>query len=362
MKANQKPLDQQVVVLTGASSGIGLATARKLAERGAAVFAIARNEKALRNLVAEIEGIGGRAAYHVADIGVQAEVIAAAQAATARFGGFDTWINDAGVSIYGHLWEQPIEEARRLFDTNYWGQVYGSLSALEHLKDKGGTIITVGSVLSDFSIPLQGQYCAAKHAVKAFTNNLRMEVMETKLPVAVTLIKPSAIATPFPEHAISHMEQPGKLPPPLYAPEIVADAIVYACEHPVREFTVGSAGKAQTLLYNWAPWLAEPLFAAVGPTLQKEKREVEGGKINLDQPGTGGRAQGAQHFIRKSSLFLEAQKRPRLSVAITGGIAAATVAAMAINGALRTEGKVRRRVRAARERDIRKLHGLKLSA
>jgi short-subunit dehydrogenase len=326
------------------------------------VFLVARGEEALRKLVAEIEGQGGRAAYHVADVGVQAEVLAASEAAVARFGGFDAWINDAGVSIYGHLWEQSIDEARRLFDTNYWGQVYGALTALEHLRDKGGAIITVGSVLSDFSIPLQGQYVAAKHAVKGFTNNLRIEVMEAKLPISVTLIKPSAIATPFPEHALSHMEEPGKLPPPVYSPDVVADAIVYACEHPVREFTVGSAGKAQTLLYNWAPWLAEPLFAAVGPMLQKEKREVHGGKINLDQPGTGGREQGSQHFVRKNSYFLEAQKRPAVSAAVTGGVAAVAVGALAINGLIRREMQIRRRVRAQRQRDIARLHGVKLRA
>lgn len=353
MKPSLKPLDQQVVVLTGASSGIGWATAKKLGERDATVFAVARNEDALRKLVGELETQGVRAAYHVADVGDLQAVQAAARECLTRFGRIDAWINDAGTSIYGKLWETPIEDARRLFDTDYWGMVHGSLTAVEHLKDSGGVLINVGSVLSDFSIPEQGQYCAAKHAVKGFTNALREEVVNAKLPISVTLIKPSAIATPFPEHAVSYMETPGKLPPPLYAPELVADAILHACENRTRELTVGLAGKAQTLMFNWTPWLAEPLFGLIGPLLQKEKTEVHGGKINLHEAGTGGRAHGTDRFVRQSSLFLEAQKRRGLTTAVAGGVAVAAVAVMAVNGAVRNELKVRRRVRAIKARQAR---------
>ena len=363
MKPKLKPLDQQVVVLTGASSGIGWATALALAERGATVFGVARNEEALRKLTAEVEAKGGRAGHHVADVGVQAEVAAAAHACTARFGGFDAWINDAGASIYGKLWETPIEDHRRLFETNYWGVVYGSLTAVEHLRSKGGKLINVGSVLSDFSIPEQGAYCAAKHAVKGFTNALREELVSAKVPVSLTLIKPSAISTPFPEHAVSYMDTPGKLPPPLYAPELVAEAILHALEHAgVRELTVGSAGKAQTLMFNWAPWLAEPLFGLVGPLMQQEKSEVHGGKINLHEAGTGGRARGTDRFVRKTSLFLQAQKKPATSAAVAGGVLAAALGAAAVNGLIRNELKVRRRVRALRQRDLHRLHRVKLRA
>jgi short-subunit dehydrogenase len=271
-----------------------------------------------------------------------------------RFGGFDTWINDAGVSIYGKQWDTPIADARQLFETNYWGVVYGSLAAVAHLTEKGGALITVGSVLSDFSIPEQGTYCAAKHAVKGFTNSLREELAGAKAPVSVTLIKPSAIATPFPEHAVSYMDKFGKLPPPLYAPELVASAIEHACENPVRELTVGSAGKAQTLLFNWAPWLAEPVFGMVGSMMQKEGEAVTGGKINLYEAGTGGRARGNDRFVRKSSVFLELQKRPQLMAGLAAGLVAAVMVGGSARRAIKTEIKVRRRVSAIRDRQARR--------
>lgn len=354
MKPTLKPLDQQVVVITGASSGIGLATARRLGQRGASLVLAARNAEALAGIAEDLRGYGVRVEHVEADVGVEADVRRIAEVAVEKFGGFDTWINDAGTSIYGKQWDTPIEDARRLFDTNYWGVVYGSLEAVTHLRERGGALITVGSVLSDFSIPEQGTYCASKHAVKGFTNALREEVVGAKLPISVTLIKPSAIATPFPEHAASYMDSPGKLPPPLYAPELVADAIMHACEHRVRELTVGSAGKAQTLMFNWAPWAAEPLFGLVGTLMQKEKTEVHGGKINLHEAGTGGRAHGTDRFVRKSSLFLELQKRPQLMAGLAAGLTVAAVVASSASRAVKTEMKVRRRVASIRERQARR--------
>ncbi len=346
MKPPAKPLDQQVVVLTGASSGIGLATARALAERGATLMLGARNADALGRICEDLRGKGARCEFVETDVGDQAQVKALAAAAVERFGGFDTWINDAGVSIYGKAWDVPIEDARKLFETNYWGGVYGALAAVEHLRDKGGRIITVASVLSDFSIPEQGAYCASKHALKGFFNGLREELIGARVPVSVTLIKPSATATPYPEHAVSYMDRYGRLPPPLYAPELVADAIVHACEHPARELTVGFAGKGQTLLFNWAPWLAEPLYGWVGKFLQSETQTVSGGKVNLYEAGTGGRAHGNDRFVRQSSLFLEAQKQPLKSAAVVVGAALTALAIAAVNARVQEELRVHRRVKA----------------
>src|SRR3982751_5401585 len=130
-----KPLSEQTIVITGASSGIGLVTARRAAKAGAAVIAAARNEEALRTLVDEIRGAGGRAAFVICDVGNEADVARVVDVAVAEFGGVDTWVNNAGISIFGRLWDVPMPEWHRMFDTVYWGPVYGSLAAVRHFRD-----------------------------------------------------------------------------------------------------------------------------------------------------------------------------------------------------------------------------------
>jgi NADP-dependent 3-hydroxy acid dehydrogenase YdfG len=155
-----KNLEQQVIVITGATSGIGLTTARMAAKRGAKLVLAARNEEALQKLTDEINSSGGEAFYVVADVGDEADVKTIAAEAVNKYDNFDTWVNNAGVSIYGKLEDVPMEDFRQLFETNFWGVVYGSLTATPHLKLTGGAIINVGSTLSDRAIPLQGMYCA----------------------------------------------------------------------------------------------------------------------------------------------------------------------------------------------------------
>jgi short-subunit dehydrogenase len=166
MSVQLKGLAEQVMVITGASSGIGLVTARMAAQRGARLVLAARSEDALRRLADEIQAEGGEAVTVVADVGREEDVRRIGEAAVEYFGGFDTWVNNAGVSIYGRVLEVSTEDHRKLFETNYWGVVHGSYVAAEHLRTRGGAIITVGSSLSDRAIPLQGTYCASKHAVK----------------------------------------------------------------------------------------------------------------------------------------------------------------------------------------------------
>lgn len=257
MKISLKKLPEQVIVITGASSGIGLVTARMAAKAGAKLVLASRSEDALRQLSEEITGAGGQAIHVVADVSQQADVRRIAQAAEAKFGGYDTWINNAGVTIFGKLEQVPIEDMRKLFDTNLWGLIYGSMEAAQHLKTKGGAIINLGSILSDVTAILQTIYSASKHAVKGFTDGLRMELEMDGAPVSVTLIQPSAIDTPYTLNGKNYMDRAAKHAPPAYAPETVARAILHACATPERAIVVGGGGRAFIGLENWTPALLD---------------------------------------------------------------------------------------------------------
>lgn len=340
MRARLKPLDQQVIVITGASSGIGLATARKAAQAGAAVVLAARNEEALRTVCAEINAAGGRAHAVAADVGDAQEVEKIARAAIARFGGFDTWVNCAGVGIYAELSETPPEDHAQLFRTNYFGVVNGSIEAAKHLAEKpgGGAVINLGSVLSDFGAPILGAYAASKHAVKGFTESLRIELQRHRAPVSVTLIKPSAVNSPFADHARNYMDRPARVPPPVYAPEVVADAILYAAQRPVRTLTVGAGGRQMTLTAALAPHLADRLFGATLPALSRRRGPKSGGD-NLYAPAEDGRVTTPNFRGRKFSVYTAARKRPALSLglgAVALGMAAAWLGRRQLGAAARS--------------------------
>jgi short-subunit dehydrogenase len=262
MKVQLKRVRDQVIVITGATSGIGLATARQAAKRGASVVLNARAEEDLRTVAAEISEIGGQVAYAAGDVADMSVVRQLAEAAIREFGRIDTWVNNAGVSIYGLLEEVSIADARRLFDTNYWGMVQGSLVALEHLKSSGGALINVGSELSETVIPRQGHYTASKHALKGFTETLRIELEKEQAPVSVTLVEPSAIDTPHPEHAKNYMGVEPTHQPPVYAPEIVANAILHCASHQHRTVRVGVGAKAFTLIEKVAPAFGDRIKAS----------------------------------------------------------------------------------------------------
>ena len=304
MGVKLKRIEDQVVVITGASSGIGLATAKMAAERGAKVVLAARDADGLASARVEIEGSGGRAVTVIADVAVFEDVRSIAQRAIELFGGFDTWVNNAGLSIYGPIEEVPVDDARRLFDVNYWGLVHGSLTAVAYLKNHGGAVINLGSVTSDRAVPLQGHYSASKHAVKAFTDALRMELEKEGAPISLTLIKPGAIDTPFPEHARNYMESEPKHPPPVYDPSVVAEAILFCAEHARRDLIVGGGGK-MTAAMNNAPRVADRYMRATMFDQQKmrkpSRRERED---SLYEPQGGGRERGNYPgTVRKRSLY-----------------------------------------------------------
>ncbi len=254
-----KPLNDQVIVITGASSGIGLATARAAAKKGARLVVASRNEEAIQELAKELNQT--TAAIGVAcDVSKIEDVEKLAQAAGDKFGGFDTWVNNAGVSTYGRLEEVELEDMKRIFETNYWGVVNGSLTAIKHLKGKhdfGGALINLGSTLSDRAIPLQGTYCATKFAVRAFTDALRMEAEKENYPVSITLIKPAAIDTPYVQHAKNYLPEEPKNPAPVYAPEVVANAILHCAQVPERDMFAGGAATQFSLLEKIVPWYTD---------------------------------------------------------------------------------------------------------
>jgi len=248
-----KRLEDQVLVITGGTSGIGLATATRAAERGARVVLCSWNEPELRETVSTIEERGGIARSVVADVTHQKDLERLASTAVEEFGTIDTWVNNAGVSIYGALTEVAIEDMRRLFEVNFWGTVYGARAAIARLRGSGGAVINIGNVVSDRAIPLQGAYSASKHAVKGFTDALRMELEEEGAPISVTLIKPSAIDTPYFQHAKNYMAVEPEPPAPAYGPEVVANAVLRAAEHPIRDITIGGGGRLISALGTALP-------------------------------------------------------------------------------------------------------------
>jgi short-subunit dehydrogenase len=254
-----KPLSKQVILITGATSGIGLTTARAATKEGAKLVLVARNEQALEELTKELNASGTKAIFSVADVADETALRKAAETAKETFGGIDTWVNNAGISIYGKITEVSLEDQRRLFETNFWGVVIGSRIAVEHLSARGGSIINIGSVLSDRAISLQGTYSASKHAVKGFTDALRMELEQDHIPISVTLIKPSAINTPYTEHAKNYFDREVTVPPPVFAPDLVAEAILHCAAHSVRDFTVGE-GKMLGVMGQLAPRLTDKVM------------------------------------------------------------------------------------------------------
>lgn len=262
MSATLKKLSDQVIVITGASSGIGLMTAEEAAEKGAKLVLVARSEEALDQIAGRINSLGGEAIAVVADVADRVQVERVAKAAVERFGRIDTWVNNAGVGMWGRLDQTQEADARRLFDVNFWGVVNGSLAALPHLKDKGGALINVGSEASDAYPPIQGMYAASKHAVKGFTDALRVEIEEVdEAPVSITLIQPTAVDTPFPQHARNFTDREPMLPRPMIEPGEVAKAILDAAENPTRDKAVGAMSLIDTTISALMPSMADKLAA-----------------------------------------------------------------------------------------------------
>lgn len=329
-KIKLRKLRDQTIVITGASSGIGLVTARLAAKRGAKVVLAARSDESLEQLEQEIRAAGGKALAVTADVTREEDVRKLAKAAVSEFGAIDTWVNNAGASVYGRVLEVPVEEERKLFDLNFWGTVYGCKVAAEQMKSRGGAIINVGSVASDRAIPLQGAYSASKHAVKGYTDTLRTELEHDGLPISVTLIKPTAIDTPFFRHAATYMGAQPIEPPPMYAPKIVAEAILRAAENPTRDVLVGDMAPVQSAMGRFIPGLGDRMVQAQLFEGQMSDRPRQPGENEIFERPAGKlweRGNYPEVNVQETSLYNKGGAHPLLTgaAAVGTGLAIAAV-------------------------------------
>lgn len=323
MAVKLRPIRDQVVVVTGASSGIGRATALMAASRGATVVLAARGQDALDTLAAEIAAGGGHAVVIACDVSDPASIARLATEAVARCGRIDTWVNNAGVAIAARLVDLPLADARRLFDVNFWGVVNGSLAALPHLERQGGALINLGSFTSDVAAPYMGMYSASKAAIKGYTDALRIELMMDKRPISLTLIKPAPIATPVLQHQRNLLDRQATMPPPFYRPEDVARTILYAAEHPVRDLFVGGAARFGSVFGQMLPGLADAGAALFARQIFKTRKAPADRPDNLYTPGTPATTTGDTHgHIARPSLYTAMRTRPGTSVAIAGAVLA----------------------------------------
>lgn len=288
MTGQSDDLRGRTIVLAGASSGIGRATAQLLAARGVDLVLAARGSDALDELAGTLGSAAGAgcAIAVPTDVGDPAAVEALAERALAETGRLDGWVNLAATSVYGTAEQLTAEEFERVLRVTFLGTVYGCKAAAARMKAReGGTIVNVASVLGVRSVPLQSAYSAAKHAVVGFTEAFRMELMRAGDPVRVGLVLPSSIDTPFFAHARSKMEQEPAPFPPVYAPEIAAEAIVHSLRSPHRRLVVGGAGRALDVMQRISPALTDWLLLGPGRVFDRQQGPLPNdGRDAFDEP------------------------------------------------------------------------------
>jgi NAD(P)-dependent dehydrogenase (short-subunit alcohol dehydrogenase family) len=326
-------MEGQTVVVTGASAGIGRATARAFGERGASVGLIARGRAGLDGAVRDVEEAGGQALAIGADVSDYGQVTDAARQIEEAFGPIDVWINVAFASVFAPFAEMTAEEFRRVTEVSYLGFVYGTMAALDLMRPRShGTIVQVGSALGSRSIPLQSAYCGAKHAINGFTSALRCELLHEKSGVHVTVVQMPAVNTPQFSWVRSRLPNHPQPVPPIYQPEVAARAVVFAADHPGRkQYWVGASTAATILANRLAPALLDRYLARTGYGSQQTPQAAKPGQPdNLVHPvdGSSGHDHGAHGaFDDRShgrSLQLWLSHHPRAS---SGALAAAATAA-----------------------------------
>jgi len=283
-------VNQQVIVITGASGGIGRAVARRYARRGADLALLARGEEGLAAAAAEVKALGGTPlplAVDVADAGAVAD---ATDLVEAELGPIDVWVNNAFVGVLAPFTEMSLDEFRRVTEVTYLGYVHGTRAALERMLPRDrGTIVQVGSALAYRGIPLQSAYCGAKHAIQGFHESLRCELLHEGSRVRVTMVQLPAVNTPQFDWVRSKLRRKAQPVPPIYQPEVAAKAIVYAADHPRRrEYWVGGSTAATLIANAIAPGLLDRYLARTGyRSQQTEEPRPASQPANLWRPADG---------------------------------------------------------------------------
>jgi short-subunit dehydrogenase len=333
-----KSISEQVIVITGASSGIGLITAKEAARRGAKVVLAARNERDLGKAAEEIRREGGDAIAVPTDVTQYEQVETLARRAAEEYGRIDTWVNNAGVSLYGTFKEVPLEDFRQVVDVIFYGNVHGAKAALPYLERTDGALICVGSALSDRGAPLQGAYDAAKHALKGWLDALRVELMHEGNKVRVTLVKPSSINTPLFNKAKTHLGVMPQPIPPIYEPELAAEGILRAAEGNERDVFIGGGGKALSVGERISPKLMDLQMMRSGFKKQKTqwpKSADAPSNLFSHVEDDGGPKGDFTQKAKKRSLYQELAAHP-----VASPLGAATVlgAAALLTGKSRDRG------------------------
>ena len=324
-------MQSQTVVVTGASAGIGRATARLFGARGASVGLIARGQAGLDSAAREVGEAGGKALAVSADVADYEQVTSAARQIEQRLGPIDVWVNVAFTSVFAPFAEITAEEFRRVTEVSYLGFVYGTMAALSRMRPRDqGTIVQVGSALGARSIPLQSAYCGAKHAINGFTSSLRCELLHEDSGVHVTVVQMPAVNTPQFSWVRSRLPNHPQPVPPIYQPEVAARGVVYAADHPRRrQYWVGASTAATILANRVAPALLDRYLARTGYDSQQTAEPAAPDRPdNLLQPvdGVNGHDFGAHGIFDGRSHDRSPQawlsRHAGLSSAFLGGAAA----------------------------------------
>ena len=323
-------MQDAVVAITGASSGVGRACAREFARRGACIGLIARGRDGLEAARREVEELGARALVFTLDVADAEAVEAAAAAIEEQLGPIDVWVNNAMLSVFSPIAELSAEEIRRVTEVTYLGYVHGTLSALRRMRPRNrGVIVQVGSALAFRAIPLQAAYCAAKHAIEGFTEALRCELLHDESNVRVTMVQLPALNTPHFSVVRTRLPRHPKPVPPIFQPELAARAIAFAAEHPRRELWVAGSTVRALLGNKLAPGLLDRYFARNGYAAQQTEKPVEPNRAdNLAGPLPGDRGAhgifGGEAHARSLQLLAMTQRR----LLTAGALAAAATAVL----------------------------------